>query len=369
MKALNQNTKTPNTKIDIRQCGVNLNRWWPVAHIDAMPKSNLRSTRIGTVELLVVKQKNDTYAVFEDACPHKRVRLSTMGQVKNKQIQCQYHGWRFSSNTGDCSSLEAMPGQENRFNLKPFPSQVYAGWVWAFPGDPVLADQTALPHIPPANNADGYYRIPMEGTVNCHYSFITENATDLFHAELHQAQQPWANPRLISLEETNCQVLARYQVDTPNPLARLFTGNKKEKFIFIRYEYPYIHIYEEGGGFYLFVTYIPTQTNQTSVFSTFYFPHILPWPMVTKLLLPVVEPILLPILNQGTFRKVFLEDIRAVEEEQRAYSLHQSDLSRDTNPVTHAVRRVLIQQSAEQEKLSFIPACSKSCQKGLRHAV
>ncbi|MEN9222588.1 MAG: hypothetical protein Q6M04_09140 [Thermostichus sp. BF3_bins_97] len=52
-----------------------------------------------------------------------------------------------------------------------------------------------------------------------------------------------------------------------------------------------------------------------------------------------------PVLDQGTFCQVFGPDRRAVEEEQRAYHLHHQDLSRETNPASHAVRQVIRKQT------------------------
>lgn len=342
---------------DDRQASVNLNYWWPVAHRDHFPKSGIRGTRIGAKELVIVR-KNDQFKVYDDACPHKRVRLSKLGQLQGDQLVCTYHGWKFDCQRGACTSLDGMPGQEKQFDLNGYPMREYGGWIWVFPGDPALVDTTPLPEIAPANQPGKFYRVPMEGTVNCHFSFITENATDLFHAELHKAQQPWANPQLLSLEETDRTVTARYEVETPSPLAALFTGRGK-KFIQVKYEYPYIHLYEEGGGFYLFVTYLPQDAENTYVFSSFYFPHMLKNEALSRLLLPLVEPLLIPVLNQGTFKKVFLEDIRAVEEEQRAYKLAGEDLSRDTNPVSHAVRRVILKQTAHHPALKPEPLIAR----------
>jgi len=340
---------------NVRECGVNLNYWWPVAQTENMPKSGMRSTRIGSLELVVLKTKNGEFRVYEDACPHKRVRFSKMGKVDGDTLQCQYHGWQFDGADGSCQSLAAMSGQKQCFDLQAYPCRVYCNWVWVFPGDRALAEQIPLPEIPQADQLADYYRVPMEGGVNCHFSYITENSTDLYHAELHKAQQPWANPKLVSLTETERVVSARYEVETPHFLASLFTGRGAKKIIHVRYEYPYVHLFEEGGGFYLFVTYLPQGPQNTAVFSSFFFPRILPYRWLSKLLLPLVEPILISVLNQGTFRKVFREDMAAVEEEQRAYNLAGQDLGRDTNPTTHAVHRVILKQTQGQFELSTAP--------------
>jgi renierapurpurin 18,18'-hydroxylase len=343
----------PNPRPDVRQCGVNLNYWWPVAHRHSFPASGLLGVRIGNLELLVFKDAVPSgmtsrrrfvsqFHVFEDACPHKRVRLSQFGRRQGTEIVCGYHGWQFDSYShfqqpaGMCTRTPGMSGLANKFCLKSYPVKEYGGWVWVFPGNPKLAEQVPLPEIPTATN-QGYHPIPMEGVVNCHASYMTENATDLFHAHLHRSQQPWEKPRLLSLDSDQRTVSALYEVEAPRLIAALI-GQQGKNRIQITYEYPYFHLHSEDGAFYLFVVYVPTGPQQIHVYSTFYFRHIWNQPWILKLLHP--------FLDRGTFRQVFRQDIRAVEEEQRAYNLHHQDLSRETNPVSHAVRKVMLTQTS-----------------------
>jgi renierapurpurin 18,18'-hydroxylase len=355
----------PDLRPDVRQAGVNLNYWWPVAHRCSFPAAGLLGVRIGDLELLVFKDATQgQFHVFEDACPHKRVRLSKFGRRQGSEVICNYHGWQFESHAlagqaaGACtqipsqassqaSSLEPDAGKtaalRDKFCLKAYPVQEYGGWIWTFPGDPSLAEQTPLPHIPPAQSKR-YHPIPMEGVVNCHASYMTENATDLFHADLHQSQQPWMNPRLLTLESDQRTVTALYEVESPRILAALI-GQRGKNRIQITYAYPYFHLRSEDGAFYLFVVYVPTGSQQIYVHSTFYFRHIWNQPWILK--------VLHPFLDKGTFRQVFLQDIAAVEEEQRAYNLHHQDLSRETNPVSHAVRKVILAQTAGCPSLDY----------------
>lgn len=343
---------------DVRQTGINLNYWWPVAHRRSFPKTGLLGVRVGDLELVVFQDAAPSdrgirsrflprYHVFADACPHKQVRLSRYGRRQGTEIICGYHGWTFNSrlgensSSGQCTHIPGMPELANKFCLKAYPTQEYGGWVWVFPGDPNLADQTPLPVIPPSQNP-GYHPIPMEGVVNCHVSYMTENATDLFHADLHRSQQPWANPKLLELQSDHRTVRARYAVEAPRLLAALI-GQRGQNQIQITYEYPYFHLRSEDGAFYLFVVYVPIAPQQIYVHSTFYFRQILNQPWILKLLHPV--------LDKGTFRQVFAQDQQAVSEEQRAYNLHGQDLSRETNPVSHAVRKVILQQTADWPRL------------------
>ena len=327
---------------DVRQCSVNLDYWWTVAHLKSFPRNGIKAAKVGTIELVVVKT-NSNYSVFEDACPHKRVRLSKFGRRVGNKLICSYHGWKFAP-SGQCTDIPGMDVQK-QFCLKSYPVKEYGGWLWVFLGDENLADSVPLPKIPPVHS-NNYHPIPMQGEVGCHFSYITENATDLFHADLHQSAQPWANPKLLSLKSNLRTVNAIYEVDTPRLLAALISHPGKNR-VHVMYEYPYFHLWSEDGAFYLFVVYVPTAPQRTWVYSTFYFRHVWGMPWILKLLHP--------ILDKGTFRQVFAEDIHAVQEEQRAYNLHSQDLSRETNPVSHAVRKVILNQTDGQQPLTSEP--------------
>ncbi|PSB30313.1 Rieske 2Fe-2S domain-containing protein [Chlorogloea sp. CCALA 695] len=327
---------------DVRQCSLNLNYWWTVAHLKNFSRSGIKAAKVGTIELVVVKA-NSSYSVFEDACPHKRVRLSKFGRRVGNKLVCSYHGWKFAP-SGQCTDIPGMDMQK-QFCLKSYPVKEYGGWLWVFLGDEKLVDSVPLPKIPPVHSQH-YHPIPMQGEVGCHFSYITENATDLFHADLHQSAQPWANPKLLSLKSNLRTVNAIYEVDTPRLLAALISHPGKNR-VHVMYEYPYFHLWSEDGAFYLFVVYVPTEPQRTWVYSTFYFRHVWGMPWILKLLHP--------ILDKGTFRQVFAEDIRAVQEEQRAYNLHSQDLSRETNPVSYAVRKVILNQTDGQQPLTLEP--------------
>ncbi len=43
---------------DVRQCSLNLNYWWTVAHLKSFPRSGIKAAKVGTIELVVVKQAN-----------------------------------------------------------------------------------------------------------------------------------------------------------------------------------------------------------------------------------------------------------------------------------------------------------------------
>jgi phenylpropionate dioxygenase-like ring-hydroxylating dioxygenase large terminal subunit len=334
-----------------REASINYDYWWPIAHINDFKNLENKSLRVGNKELLIIKISHTDFSVHADYCPHKRVRLSKYGKIDANNITCHYHDWCFDKETGDCNSIGTMIGETKNFNLETYPSKVYANFIWVYLSDRKDIEAPKLPQIKPFDLHDSYYQLPMQGRVNAHYSFITENATDLYHAKLHELQQPWLNPKLVEIDSNEDSVKAKYEVETPSSLGMLFSGDET-KYVKVEYNYPYIHIYEEKLRFYLFVTYIPDGPKSTKVISTFYFKHFLNSKFLSKLL----EPILIPILDHFSFRRVFKEDIEPVEEEQRAYDLNGTDLSRELNKVTHQVRQLLVNKTQGQEILLVEPS-------------
>lgn len=213
---------------DVRKCSINLDYWWTVAHLKSFPRNGIKAAKVGTIELVVVKA-NTSYSVFENACPHKRVRLSQFGRRVGNKLICSYHGWKFAS-SGQCTDIPGMENVHKQFCLKSYPVKEYGGWLWVFLGDANLADSVPLPKIPPVHSHN-YHPIPMQGEVGCHFSYITENATDLFHADLHQSAQPWANPKLLSINNDSRTVKAIYEVDNYQFLLIHFFDNLADRWM------------------------------------------------------------------------------------------------------------------------------------------
>jgi phenylpropionate dioxygenase-like ring-hydroxylating dioxygenase large terminal subunit len=61
------------------------------------------------LEQPVVIWQNDSglFQAWADRCPHRGTPLS-MGQVRNGQLECAYHGWQFDA-TGQCRVVPALP--------------------------------------------------------------------------------------------------------------------------------------------------------------------------------------------------------------------------------------------------------------------
>lgn len=358
---------------DVRRCGLNPNYWWPVAHQRHFSDSGLQAVQVGEIELVIFQGSRGFSSLFEDACPHRRVRLSQLGRQEKDELVCTYHGWRFDGHTGTCLATPGQPGVREKFGLKPYPVREYGDWLWVFPGKPRLAEQVPLPTIKAIDNPHRYLTISLERTAHCHFSYLVENALDLFHAELHKncpsesdipifrgegeptsfsslgenildlfspelpgSFQPWSEAKLLYCHKDERAVQAIYEVAV-TPWLTFLKGSQAKLRTRLVYEYPYFYQESEDGSIAIFSAFVPVGEQKTRIYSTFSLRHLWDVPGLTELLRLN--------LKRG-FGQIVAQDIQAVEEEQRAYNRQGRDCSREPNPVALAARWLILQRDA-----------------------
>lgn len=60
---------------------------------------------------IVIYRVKDAIVALQDKCPHRGVALS-QGKVKDAQLHCIYHGWRFNT-LGQCVGIPGLLGETN----------------------------------------------------------------------------------------------------------------------------------------------------------------------------------------------------------------------------------------------------------------
>jgi vanillate monooxygenase len=116
-------------------------------------------------------------AAVQDFCPHRGAPLS-LGYVSEGKLICGYHGLEMGCN----GKTVAMPGQRvGGFQaIKAYPVVERYGFIWVWPGDPALADDSRIPHMEWYDNPEwayggGLYHIA------CDYRLMIDNLMDLTH--------------------------------------------------------------------------------------------------------------------------------------------------------------------------------------------
>ena len=116
-------------------------------------------------------------AAVEDFCPHRGAALS-LGSVQDGNLVCGYHGLVM----GCTGKVVSMPGQRvGGFPAtRSFPVEERYGFIWVWPGDPVLADAAKIHHLDWAVNPEWAYGGGLYH-INCEYRLMIDNLMDLTH--------------------------------------------------------------------------------------------------------------------------------------------------------------------------------------------
>ncbi|KAG1656474.1 hypothetical protein FOA52_005633 [Chlamydomonas sp. UWO 241] len=115
-------------------------------------------------------------ACVADSCAHRACPLS-LGTVKDGQVTCAYHGWRFNA-SGVCTEMPSTVHCKN-VGVRSLPVGEKDGFVWVWPGDgeppAELPDYTRPPegHVV---HAEIFVDVPVE------HGLLMENLLDLAHA-------------------------------------------------------------------------------------------------------------------------------------------------------------------------------------------
>lgn len=116
-------------------------------------------------------------AAVEDFCPHRGAALS-LGFVQDGNLVCGYHGLAMGAD-GKAASMPMQRVAGFPAN-KTFPVVERYGFIWIWPGDPELADESLIPHLEWADNPDWAYGGGMYH-LNCDYRLMIDNLMDLTH--------------------------------------------------------------------------------------------------------------------------------------------------------------------------------------------
>lgn len=110
--------------------------WQAVAlsrHVGRKPKRVL----FGGVPVVLFRDQTGQVAALHDRCPHRFARLSE-GRVQNGEIECPYHGWRFSG-AGFCTAIPGLMDDLPKVRLRRFTVCEAEGAVFVSGGTPDAA--------------------------------------------------------------------------------------------------------------------------------------------------------------------------------------------------------------------------------------
>lgn len=154
-----------------------LNAWYAAAY-DVEVKQALLARTICSQKIVMFRRKDGSVAALEDACWHRLLPLS-MGRLEGDEVVCGYHGLVFNGD-GRCTHMPSQETINPSACVRAYPVVQKHRFVWVWPGDPALADESKIPDLhwndDPAWAGDGKLI-----TVQCDYRLVLDNLMDLTH--------------------------------------------------------------------------------------------------------------------------------------------------------------------------------------------
>ncbi|KAA1426587.1 Rieske 2Fe-2S domain-containing protein [Nocardioides antri] len=105
--------------------------WHPVASSADVVLRHVFQGRLLGRELAVWRADDGYVNVWENRCLHRGVRLS-IAVNDGRELKCQYHGWRYSNRTAECTYIPAHPADAPARTIcnRTFPVVERHGLVW-----------------------------------------------------------------------------------------------------------------------------------------------------------------------------------------------------------------------------------------------
>ncbi|MCB5364508.1 aromatic ring-hydroxylating dioxygenase subunit alpha [Pusillimonas sp. CC-YST705] len=152
------------------------NTWYVACTPDEIEKKPLGRQICGE-RMVFFRGAAGQVSALDDFCPHRGAALS-LGYVHGDTLVCGYHGLAV-----DCDGkVASMPMQRvGGFpRTRVFPVVERHGFIWVWPGDPALADDTQIPFLEWHDNPEwayggGLYHIKAD------YRLMIDNLMDLTH--------------------------------------------------------------------------------------------------------------------------------------------------------------------------------------------
>lgn len=117
---------------------------------------------------------------LQNHCPHRHADLS-LGRIEGDDIRCMYHGLKFGAD-GACKHIPGTDVRPPNANARVYPVVEKDGWIWVWPGDPMLADPALTPDAFGLDVAGCVFKT---GGIDydADYQLVNDNLTDLSHVD------------------------------------------------------------------------------------------------------------------------------------------------------------------------------------------
>ena len=336
----------------VRRAPINPNHWYVVAQ-----SSERTDQPVGVVlwhqPIVLYRDRTQTVHGLEDRCPHRQVRLSH-GQIQGNQLECVYHGWQFNRH-GACVDVPYLSNKQKlpSCRLRTYPVREQDGFIWLFPGDTAKAATVPLMGIPEWHHVN-YIASYTTIDTQAHFSFLIENLMDMYHGRLHDDLQAWANPVLREIETNPARVDAHYNAESYYKIDKIYSVGQlfipamrklRPTHLDVSYVYPHWQSVL-GNDFKIYCLFCPVSETQTKAYLVHFvslgaFHRLHKLPMRFRLFVKN------RLFNaaRGLLAGLVVQDVRMMEDEQRAFETMPQRKGPEFNQAVSKVQQLIYRQA------------------------
>lgn len=350
-----------NRRQKARTAGMHPDYWYPVELSDALRPGKVVEAVFWGKSFAVFRDEKGAVHALENRCAHRSLKLS-IGRVDGCRLTCPYHGWAYDGDGKLVDIPHELFGHDMpKISIASYPTRERYGLVWIFPGDPKLAETTAMPEIPELEGPDAWACVPIVYTLKSHFSMILENVCDFTHEALHRRWQPFKTPRLVRHEEAGDKIFVDYDTKVgAGPIYDLFIARDNSPANHMKMAFDYPHQWSNTDGKYkhwMFV--LPIDERTTKTFFLFYYEALKVPFLPLKIPRALMKPIL-HVANAAVMRPLLAEDGWAVEAEQIAWEEHYDAPAAEFSPVVKSFQALMVRKWEEWlAKQADLPAARR----------
>lgn len=129
------------------------------------------------IPLVGWRTKAGTVTILRDLCPHRSAKLS-LGVLKDDELACPFHGFRFDTE-GKCTLIPEISRGSEKVCTDHFLTQEKHGFIWMFHGPKDRAHEYDIPWFPELGERFTYSQVIEDW--DTHFTRSVENQLDYAH--------------------------------------------------------------------------------------------------------------------------------------------------------------------------------------------
>ena len=178
-----------------------LNDWHIIGKSDEIRRNEIYPVKLLEEEAVLWRDNEGQVHFWDDRCPHRGSALS-IGNIKDGELRCHYHGWRYNTD-GKCTHIPAHPDFPipKAACVKTYSACERYGFVWGSFGKP----EHDVPTIEAFDEEDRLKLVLGPMSVNTSPGRMVENFLDMAHF-------PFVHGGFLGYEES--PTVGDYKVET-----------------------------------------------------------------------------------------------------------------------------------------------------------